>query len=415
MSSQAGAAVPYPSPEVVGYCSDSPQNGVRNLRSIPDDSPGTVTNARQSRVVHVACFIDSMDPGGAEEVVLNLAAGLPAHSFRTTVFHFGNPWITQQARARAIAHHVLDDRYYRSTLTLPLFARRFAWTLKAFQVDVLHCHLLGAILAGAIAAKWARIPSIGTIHDVYSLHESPWHPRYVRWAQRAGSRLIAVCDAMRQEVQKVCGVRSVGRIYNGVDLGRIPPRRAPAASGPIRITCVARAVPVKRHDLLLSAFAAVRRDIPAELHVVGDGPELPGLRRRAQELGVAARVVFHGHRDDVPQILADSHVYALVSDSEGMSVSILESMAAGLPAVVTDVGGNRELVEDGRTGWVVPRGDAAGITAALERLLLDPAARSRFGYDARERASRLFTIEKMCADYAVVLGEVTNRSQASER
>lgn len=356
-----------------------------------------------------------MDSGGAEEVVLNLAAGLRAHSFRTTLFHFGNPWITQQAGDRGIAHHVLDDRHYRSALTLPLFVRRFAWTLKALQVDVLHSHLLGAIFAGAFTAKWARIPSIGTIHDVYSLHESPWHPRYIRWAQWAGSRLIAVCDAMRQEVQKVCRVRGVGRIYNGVDLNRFPPRRAPAAAGTIRITCVARAVPVKRHDLLLSAFAAVRRDIPTELHLVGDGPELPGLRRRAQELGVAARVVFHGHRDDVPQILADSHIYALVSDSEGMSVSILESMAAGLPAVVTDVGGNRELVEDGRTGWVVPRGDAAGITAALERLLLDPAARSRFGHDARERAIRLFTIGKMCIDYAVVLREMTNRPQAIER
>src|SRR5262249_35738590 len=190
-------------------------------------------------------------------------------------------------------------------------------------------------------------------------------------------------------------------ISNGVDLGRY--RRSPdPATNRARlgfdrdrryVASVARFHPVKDHPTLLRAFAVVastRSDV--DLLLVGDGTLRGGLERLARDLGITERVRFMGIRDDVADILSTVDVFALTSLSEAASITLLEAMASELPVVVTDVGGNPEIVRHGIDGLLAPRGDAAAVAAALLRLLDDPRSAASMGRAAAERVRTMFTI-----------------------
>ncbi len=173
---------------------------------------------------------------------------------------------------------------------------------------------------------------------------------------------------------------------------------APGASGPT-IGTVARLVPVKDLELLLDAVATVAQTVPdVRLVVVGDGPERAALQRRAAADDLAGRVEFLGKVVPAWPVLARFDVYASSSESEGIPISVLEAMAAGLPVVTTAVGGLPETVQEGVTGYLVKRGPDRAATAAalaghLTRLLLDPALRARMGDAARSRVRERFSSE----------------------
>jgi glycosyltransferase involved in cell wall biosynthesis len=142
------------------------------------------------------------------------------------------------------------------------------------------------------------------------------------------------------------------------------------------------------------ALAAVR-DPAFMSRIVGDGPERPALEAEIRAAGLLQRVELAGERRDVPQLLEDADVFVLSSRSEGAPLSILEAMAAGLPVVASAVGGVPEIVDDGTTGLLVPPGDAGALAAALERLLADPALRSRLGGAGWERVRERFDLAQL--------------------
>jgi glycosyltransferase involved in cell wall biosynthesis len=166
------------------------------------------------------------------------------------------------------------------------------------------------------------------------------------------------------------------------------------------IGIAARFASVKDHATLLRAFGRVRVVRPdAKLVLAGDGELRGDLEALGDELNLGESVRFLGVRRDVPELLATWDVFCLSSLSEGTSVTLLEAMAAGLPTVVTDVGGNPEIVEHGATGLLAPRGDDAGLADAMLALLADPQRRRRMGEAGRERVTRLFTLDRMIEDY----------------
>jgi len=144
----------------------------------------------------------------------------------------------------------------------------------------------------------------------------------------------------------------------------------------------------------------VARRLPdVDLILAGDGDLRPSLEQQARELGVAARVHFLGVRRDVPNLLRAADVFALTSVSEGASITVLEAMASGVPSVVTNVGGNPELVRHELEGLLVPRGDHQAAADALCRLLTDAAFASRLGSNARRRALDTFQLDRTIARY----------------
>jgi glycosyltransferase involved in cell wall biosynthesis len=141
----------------------------------------------------------------------------------------------------------------------------------------------------------------------------------------------------------------------------------------------------------------------------GDGPLRPELEREAARLGVEDRVRFLGHREDVPDLLAASDVFALPSLYEGSSLALLEAMAAGRAVVSSSIGGTAELIEDGANGLLVPPGDVGALSSAIRRLLRDDGLRARLGAEGRDRVEASFA-ERATADavegvYSEVLGD----------
>jgi glycosyltransferase involved in cell wall biosynthesis len=164
---------------------------------------------------------------------------------------------------------------------------------------------------------------------------------------------------------------------------------------------VARLDPVKDFPTLLEAFGDVRRRVPrARLVLVGDGPERDRLAERAQRADLAGSVDLAGFRSDVRSVLPAADLYVNSSISEGISLTLLEAMAAGVPIVATGVGGTPEVLADGGAGVLVPSRNAALLAAAMSTLALDADRRARLATAARRRLESSFTIERMVREYA---------------
>jgi glycosyltransferase involved in cell wall biosynthesis len=152
--------------------------------------------------------------------------------------------------------------------------------------------------------------------------------------------------------------------------------------------------------MLLRAFALVCDEVDdVDLVLAGDGQLRSELERQVAELGITPRVHFLGVRRDVPNLLRAADVFALTSVSEGASITVLEAMASGVPSVVTDVGGNPELVRQGRDGLLVPRGDHRAAATALLQLLRNPTLTAQLGASARERALETFQLNRTIERY----------------
>jgi glycosyltransferase involved in cell wall biosynthesis len=194
-------------------------------------------------------------------------------------------------------------------------------------------------------------------------------------------------------------------VYPGVRIFSEPHSRR-SATHPV-VGTAARLVPIKGVLDLVRAFAVVRAEVAdVRLEIAGSGPERPRLEHEIDVLRLAGAVKFLGWRPDLPQLLPSWDIFALASFDEGFGIAALEAMAAGLPVVATAVGGVPELVSDGNTGFLVPRGDVAALAARLRVLLLDPERRLAMGAAGRARARAEFSIERMVSAVAAVYDDV---------
>lgn len=224
--------------------------------------------------------------------------------------------------------------------------------------------------------------------------------------------------------------RKVRQIYNGVDGDRFNARRAKdharqlptglpwhilAGAGEIVVGSVGRLVPVKSQDTILEAVHRLREESPElgrrlRCVLVGEGPERANLEQRIHQLRLEDCVVLAGEREDIPDLLACMDIFLLPSLGEGISNTILEAMAAGLPVIASDVGGNPELVQQEVTGLLVGTRDVAALSAAIARLAADPELRIRMGNAARKRIDADFSWENAVSSYLSVYDELLPRS-----
>jgi len=167
---------------------------------------------------------------------------------------------------------------------------------------------------------------------------------------------------------------------------------------------VARFEPPKDFPTLLRALRMVTA--PWRAILVGDGPTRPGVEELARELGLADWVEFVGWRTDVADILARAQVFVLSSRWEGLPISILEAMRAGLPVVASQVGGVGEAVIAHETGWLVPPGDAGQLSQRIEELCVDPSLRARMGVAGRRRWEDRFRVERMVEETSALYADV---------
>jgi glycosyltransferase involved in cell wall biosynthesis len=262
--------------------------------------------------------------------------------------------------------------------------------------DILHANSSKAGVLGRLAARVAGVPiRIFTVHGWAFSAYSGVKGRLYYWGDRLVEPLTTVTICVSEGERKAgiaagtCDAERTVVIPNAVDVNGAP-RSSHQRKVP-RIIAVGRLKAPK--DFLTLVRAASRLPEGAETLIVGEGPDRPRLEQEINALGVTERVRLLGERYDVPKLLADADVFVLSSASEGMPVSVLEAMAAGLPVVSSRVGGVPELVVDGETGILVRPGDASALAAALSGLIADPAKRRSLGAAGRARAEERFDLE----------------------
>jgi glycosyltransferase involved in cell wall biosynthesis len=290
---------------------------------------------------------------------------------------------------------------------------RLARMLRDEPVDLVHAHQYTPFFYSAIAARLAgRPPVLFTEHG----RHHPDHPRPRRMlANRLllgkRDRVVAVGEAVRHALIHNEGIppNRVGVIYNGIDPS--PYGDAAVDRAQVRremglrpedfvILKVARLDPVKDHLTAVRTLELVAASLPnARLVIVGEGPERPAIEELVRRRSLTGCVRLLGLRRDIPRVLAAADVFLLTSVSEGVPLTLIEAMAAGVPVVATRVGGVGEVVQDGVTGLLAPAGSHGELCAALLRLAGDSDLRRRMAHHGRERAT-LFSEDRMLAGYA---------------
>ncbi|MDX1969709.1 MAG: glycosyltransferase [Planctomycetaceae bacterium] len=271
--------------------------------------------------------------------------------------------------------------------------------LRQERIDVVHTHNTYPHVYASLAARWAGVPVVvQTRHGQRAGHG--WKSRVLyRSAAWLVDRVVAVSDDAARLCVAADGLRAekVTRIWNGIDLSDFE-YHGPVAA-PIAIS-VARLSPEKDFPTLLRAVARAAATIPElRLKIVGDGPERGALERLSADLGLAARVAFLGERTDVPSLLKSAGFFVTASLTEGISLTLLEAMAVGLPVVATDAGGNGEIVVDGETGRITPIGDVDALADAIVEMCRRQGDWPALGRAGRERVCDHFDVRRMVDDY----------------
>lgn len=348
------------------------------------------------RVLHL---VSTLGIGGQEMVILSLVQRLDHDRFDTMVMALneGGP-IADRIEALGVAVEVVGGPGISG---LPL-VRRLADRIRAYGPDVLHTHNPTPHQFGAMARLFTRTPVL--IHTKHGRNYLP--TRRLRWAEQFAGRLTDRVIPVSADAAEVAGStdripqHKLQVIHNGIALNGhncgsiLPPGRPP------RAVHVARLNRVKDQPTLLAAARLVADRLPGfTLDIVGDGPSRDIIHAESERLDLGGVVRFHGMRDDVDRFLANADLFVLPSLSEGIAITLLEAMAAGLPVVATDVGGNREVVRTGKTGALVPAGDPEALAAAMIHVLTNPEMARRWGAAGRERVATDFNIDRTVAAY----------------
>lgn len=340
--------------------------------------------------------------GGAHVHLLDLACKAQAEGHTVEVLVGGNGLYADLLRQAGLK--VVNLRFLVRPIRplLDTLAVLECWrALKRFGPDIVHVHSTKAGLVGRLVARLEGLPVVFTAHGWAFTEGIPDRSR--RLAVFLEKRAAGLSDAIIcvSEYDRQLALRmSVGNpsllklIHNGVPEVLLDQRTSGSGVGAVRIVSVARLDVPKDHLLLLDALATIR-STPWVLELIGDGPLTDLVQQKARALHLADRVVFSGLCNDVPSRLARSDVFVLASDWEGLPLSILEAMRASLPVVASYVGGVAESVDDGVSGFLVPKGDKTVLADRLMRLVNDAALRQQMGRAGRIIYEREFSFNVM--------------------
>ncbi len=390
----------------------------------------TAGDSRSHPVRRLFYLVDSFDVGGTETQAVELALRMGAAGYEVTLgsLRAEGP-LLERLRGAPVA---VKEFHPTGGIDSPQGVYqilRLSWFLKRGRFDVVHTHDLWSNLMGVPAARLAGVPAIvSSRRDLAHLdwYENDWYQGKKRvWLRRIQSlshvvlaNSAPVRDALIAEdgfaAQNLCVIR------NGIDVGRlqVPSDRGglfpDAGTGKLIVLVGNMHSEVKGHGCLIASAAAVVREFPSTRFVlVGDGEERARFERQVRELDLMRNFLFLGGRSDVPRILASCDIAVLPSRAEGLSNAVLEYLAAGLPTVVSRVGGNEDLVQDGATGLLVPAEDPAALSAALLRYLRNPEEAREMGRAGREFVTRNFSFERLVREVDELYSALLRRGRNS--
>jgi sugar transferase (PEP-CTERM/EpsH1 system associated) len=371
----------------------------------------------------VAHLIYRLDFGGLENLLVERINRMPAHAYRHAVICLTD--YTDFSRRISKPGVELYALHKQPGLSLGTHAALFK-LLRRLRPAILHTYNLSAIEYAPVALLAGVGARINGLHGRDASDPQGRNPKH-RLLRRLMLPFYDCCyansadmEAWNRKVIKVPAHKS-RMLANGIDAERFRPletgeTRPDFGFGPgcTVIGTVGRVQDVKDHATLVDAFALLRARLPQQaaklrLAVVGNGPLLPALRDKVRALGLEGLVWLPGARNDVPGILRGFDIYAISSIAEGTPGSVLEAMLTNLPVVGTRVGGVPEVVDEGRTGQLVPPRDPEAMAAAFERYVLDPAHACAHGAAGRTRVLTHYSMPAMVAGYQALYDSLLER------
>jgi len=366
---------------------------------------------RRIRVLQIS---HDLKIGGLQRVVSDLARGLNRERFESTVCTLrGGGALEKELREAGVPVYVSDatDKLHKYTGFYPLYR-----AMKERKPDVVHTHNTMALQDGIVASLLAAVPV--RIHTDHA-REFPDKRRYMLFERVASyglDRFVAVSEDTRQRLMRYERISpwKMEVIHNGIDDSKL--------RGQVDVGAVRREVGLEAGDFpvlgigvrlcrqkgigyLLEAVGLLVREFPSlRLLICGEGELEPELRKQAVDLGLQRHVRFLGPRMDMHVVLRVLDLYVLPSVWEGLPLVLIEAMAASLPIIATNVGGNAEIVEDGANGTLIPAENPERIREAVSALARDPGKRRRMGLQSRVRFEEHFRVSRMIADYESLYG-----------
>ena len=350
--------------------------------------------------------------GGAERHVVELAAALKARGDEVVVASEGGV-LQARLESAGVRHECLPltARGVRNA-AIALKLRRL---VRRCGADVVHAHSAITAVVCRAATIGTDVPVVVTGHG-WQEHEYPNVARLLR-----GSDAVIAVSTRMSDLLVAHGVarHRIAVVQNGIsiaatqpDSGKVTAFREASACvpGTVLIGMVGRLVPEKGHPVLLEALSHLQTDVDWGVVFIGDGPDRAHLENLVAANGLARRIHFAGTVTDMPTAYAALNLVAMPSLSEGLPLALLEAMGRGLPVVASRVGGMPEVVEDGRTGLLVPSCDALALAAALSALLNDPGKRQALGRAARAAVERNHSSAAMTDRIVEVYRRVSDKS-----
>ncbi|MGB8658695.1 MAG: glycosyltransferase [Candidatus Zixiibacteriota bacterium] len=374
---------------------------------------------KQIKILQIS---ESSETGGAETVLLNIVENLDKAKYHSIVVLLKTGWLNQKLEESGFSPILLTSvRSYDISLLVRLWLN-----VKKHDIDIIHSHLPDVNAYSCLAGFAARVPVVTTYHGMIAGSQEQTRSDKLKFflVRSLSTRIVAVSDALKNELVQLAQFppRKLTTIYNGVHWERFD-RPIDAVSKRIKlgigpedkvIGIVANLKATKGYQYFIRAAAIISKNITkVKFLIIGEEEERlkATIVEEIKAIGLEDRVVFLGFREDVPELLRILDVFVLSSISEGMSIATVEAMGAGVPVVVTKSGGPQELVEDGKTGFLVPPKDENSLAEKVLLLLKDKELATSMGKEAQAQARTRFSIDMMIRDYQAVYQECLRKGE----
>jgi glycosyltransferase involved in cell wall biosynthesis len=354
--------------------------------------------------------------GGAEQVISYLVRSTNSSKYEASILCLDSPVGDFGLKLREQGFHVHSfNRRPGLDISLIRNLRRY---LSKHKINILHCHQYTPFVYGTLSSAFSKTRVVFTEHgrfypDRRKFKRMVFNPILCRLASHLTAISSATCRALVQ--YENFPAKRLKVVYNGVETPKGMIRRNPELLTRYNIPedakilgTVARLDPIKNHSMMLKAFRQVLTKNPnCRLLIVGDGPERSNLEAQIQELEIKNKAILTGFQSETGRFYGLFDIFLLSSESEGTAMTLLESMAASIPSIVTDVGGNPEIVKDNITGFLTPQGDASKMAERISFLLENPDIACKMGMAAQARFEEIFSVRAMVSAYERFYNELS--------
>lgn len=358
-------------------------------------------------MIKVAHLTFDMRIGGTEQVIMNIVNGERDNDINHRILCIEMP--LGPFGQRLLQQGITIDSWHRSDGFDRQLIANIRQYLHAHKIDILHCHQYTPWSYGTLAAIGLKTKVIFTEHGRFYPDSSSWKRKIINpILAYFTEHITAISNATRNALTEYEFIRAeqIKLVYNGIaplsfsteDEAQIAAHKQTyqLPEDALVLGTIARMDPIKNHELMIKVCAEINRTgVDCRLVIVGDGEQRPHIEQTIKDEGMLDKVILTGYKSKPKCFFGLFDIFLLTSFSEGTSMTLLEAMSLGIPSVVTNVGGNPEVIQDQRSGIVVPSDDVAACTAAVLSIYASPQIQQSFADNARADFTQHFHVDVM--------------------